>query len=112
MSGGGVIEAPPAGVELEHAQALFELERHVLAITSAEEAEVLVEDGIAGGELCGIGERNRLVLLLPCEVVEHEVDQEADTRDLDGECEEERGGSLPASWSDQRCLSRRFHEGI
>jgi hypothetical protein len=90
-------EAPPAGVELEHVQALLKLEWCVLAIASAEEAEVLVEDGVPGGELCGPSECHRLVLLLPREAVEHGADQETDARDLDGELVEELHPRLGAA---------------
>lgn len=75
---------PPARVELEHVLPFLHQERRVLAVAGAEEAEVLVEDGVPGGEPGGPGERDRLVLPLPGEVVEQEADQEADARDLDG----------------------------
>jgi len=78
-------------------------------LPGAEEAEVLVEDGVPGGEFGGPGQRDLLVLLLPREIVEHKADQEADAFDLDGEgAEELRWGPLRG----RRRLGLRLRGGI
>ena len=77
---------PAAGVELEGRLALFEEQGGVVAaVADPEKAEVLLEDGVLGGELGGPGECDVLVLALPGEVVDGEHDEETDADDLDGE---------------------------
>jgi hypothetical protein len=94
-------------VPLRHAK----LEWCDLVIVSVEEAEVLVEDGVPGGELCGPGERDRLILLLPREAVEHGADQEVDACDLDGERMEELRPRLGAAYVASAAASAEGSDG-
>lgn len=72
-----------SGVELKHVLTLLEEKGRVVAVPGAEEAEVLVEDGILDGEFGRPGESDGLVPALPMEVIEGEADQEGDTDDFE-----------------------------
>lgn len=60
-----------AGPDLEDIWAFFQEVRGVVAVTSANEAKVLAENGVPGGEFGGPGDDDELVFTFPVEVIDH-----------------------------------------
>lgn len=75
---------PPTGPELENTLPFLQKQRRVFALTSAKEAEILLEDRILSGEMRSPGESDEFVLAFSGEIVDRKGNQEADAYDLHG----------------------------
>lgn len=76
----------PAGIKLERGLPFFQQQRGVVAaVADSQKAEILLENGVLGGELGSPGEGYVLILALAGEVIDGEDDEKSAADDLDGE---------------------------